>query len=221
MSFDALAPHYRWMETVLAGGQLQRCRLQWLGNVSHTREALLAGEGTGRFLAACAKRLPHTQFTVVDASSVMIELARRAWAQAGGEPQRVTFVRAELPLVELLAGRFDLIVTHFFLDCFPPAELRAVIAQLAAAAATRADWLLADFCEPPHGFLRLRARAILRLAYAFFRAVTGLRAQRITPPESMLEAHGFRLAKTRITEWGLLHSDRWMRGLQREPESVA
>ena len=30
MNFDCLAPHYDWMEAVMAGGLLQRARMNWL-----------------------------------------------------------------------------------------------------------------------------------------------------------------------------------------------
>src|SRR5439155_22241467 len=33
MSFDTLAPHYRWMEFILAGKKLQRCRTAFLDEI--------------------------------------------------------------------------------------------------------------------------------------------------------------------------------------------
>lgn len=30
MSFDRIAPHYRWLEAILAGNVLQRARTAWL-----------------------------------------------------------------------------------------------------------------------------------------------------------------------------------------------
>src|SRR6478672_3243477 len=90
MSFDILAPHYRWMEAVLAGDKLQRCRVHWLGAVQHCRRALLVGEGNGRFLQVCAERLPNTHFTVVDASPKMLREAELRWRKARGG-NRATF----------------------------------------------------------------------------------------------------------------------------------
>jgi len=38
MSFDVLAPHYRWMELVCAGDLLQRCRMAHLARVPTARQ---------------------------------------------------------------------------------------------------------------------------------------------------------------------------------------
>lgn len=108
-------------------------------------------------------------------------------------------------------ARFDLIVTHFFLDCFRPGELEQLVQKIAAASADHARWLLADFRLPPHGWQRWRARAVLALMYSFFRLATGLSARRLTPPDGFLEAAGFQLARRHTANFGLAHSDLWLR----------
>ena len=75
MSFELLAPHYRWLEWVLAGNTLQRCRTAWLDRVASAPAVLLLGEGNGRFLAECRRRLPQARITCVDASGRMLRLA--------------------------------------------------------------------------------------------------------------------------------------------------
>ncbi len=209
MSFDRLAPVYRAMELVLAGGKLQRARLAWLPEVTVCRDALLVGEGAGRFLAACADRLPQTHFTCLDASPEMLRVAKSRWLAAGGDEARVQFVNASLPDWQPAAGGYGLIVTHFFLDCFPPETLAKVIATLTAGAAPGAHWLAADFQEAGTGLARLRSRAILALMYRFFRAVTRLPAKRLTNPDAWLTENGWQLRGRRVSEWGLLHSDWW------------
>ena len=52
MSFDALAPHYDWMEALLAGRRLERARAAQLDALAGRRRVLSAGEGHGRFAAA-------------------------------------------------------------------------------------------------------------------------------------------------------------------------
>ena len=211
MNFDPLAPYYRWMERLLAGGKLQRCRLAWVEEVKMAGNVLLAGEGHGRFLGECVRRFPDARFTYVDASARMLEEARRQWTEAGGGPGRVRFIHARLPEWRPEAEAYDLIVTHFFLDCFPPAELARVLAVLARAARPGARWLLADFRVPEHGWARWRAQLILASAYAFFRVVTKLPAEKITAPDEWFRQNGFELLGRRFSEWGLLHSDLWRR----------
>ena len=45
--FDRLAPHYGWMERLLAGRKLQRCRAAFLQTIPAPRRALVAGPAAG------------------------------------------------------------------------------------------------------------------------------------------------------------------------------
>lgn len=119
MSFDRIAPHYTWMEKVLAGGRLQRCPVTWLDALAGCETILIAGVGHGHFLQRCAERFPAAKITSVDASAGMLRHAKRR-ARGASRPERLDFVHARLPEWRPAAGQFDAIVTHFFLDCFPP-----------------------------------------------------------------------------------------------------
>lgn len=238
MSFDTLAPYYRTMERVSAGGILQRCRITFLAETTSCRRALLLGEGPGRFLEELLRTNSRVEVTCVENSPRMVAEARRrldpsdlvrvhfvqadalAWQPHGrpattpslsdptgaerGSPQSQAGTRP-------LHGGFDLIVTHFFLDCFSRAELAALVPRIAASATADARWLLADFREPERGWRRWRGRAALALMYGFFRITAGLSASRLTPPDEFLEAGGFRLAARRLANFELVHSDLWCR----------
>lgn len=216
MSFDVLAAHYRWMELVLAGGKLQRCRTAFLGQVSHRQNALLVGEGNGRFLVDCRRRLAHARITCVDASARMLTSARRRLEKAPLSLDKVELIHADALGWQAPKGKFDLIVTHFFLDCFRPEQLREVIKLLATAGTSDASWLLADFHIPPAGFRRSRALIIHWLMYCFFRVVTGLPGKCLSVPDAWLEECGFKLEARKLSDWGLLHSDRWERNRPQE-----
>jgi hypothetical protein len=47
--------------------------------------------------------------------------------------------------------------------------------------------------------------------YLFFRSVTRLPAGWLTPPDGLLMASGFVLRERRLFDWGLLHSDLWVK----------
>jgi ubiquinone/menaquinone biosynthesis C-methylase UbiE len=211
MSFDALAPHYRWMEWVVAGSLLQRCRTAWLGEVRQARRALLAGEGHGRFLGACVSALPHCHLTVVDASRAMLREADRRWRRHGGRVGQAAFQHGRFPEWQPAVAGFDLVVTDFFLDCFPPEQLRAVVERIAGMTLPRARWLVADFAVPARGWRRWRARGVLALAYGFFRVATRLPSRRLWPPDAELARAGFRLHRRLTLNFGLLHADLWER----------
>jgi ubiquinone/menaquinone biosynthesis C-methylase UbiE len=207
MSFDTLAPHYRWMEHLLAGEKLQSCRTAHLDSIEIPRRALLVGEGNGRFLRAFVERFPKTEITCIDASARMLDVAKAALKSAA----HVTYLHSDILEPPLQNNHFDLIVTNFFLDCFPPDQLAPVINKLAAAATPQATWLLADFCEAPGALKKARSKLILSSMYLFFRVATKLPARHLTNPDDLLRQHGFELIDRRRFEWDLLHADLWRR----------
>jgi ubiquinone/menaquinone biosynthesis C-methylase UbiE len=179
--FDNLARHYDWMELLLAGGKLERCRNALWNEIPSLQSALLVGEGHGKFLVSLLKRNPSARVTCVDASAKMLEVARRRLLRATLPLQRVEFIQAELPAWRPSAGRYDLVATHFFLDCFPHEQLADVIDNLQRAARPGGCWLISDFQIPSGGLRRLRARVIHRLMYGLFRIITKLPASSLTP----------------------------------------
>lgn len=209
--FDLLAPVYPAMESLLAGPRLQRCRTAWIGELAGARRLLIAGVGHGPALAPVLRRHPQLRVTCVDASARMLAVARRRAARAGLDLGRIEFVQARLPDWQPPVGAYDAIATHFFLDCFTPRQLSAIVSALARAAAPGARWIVSDFTVPARGPARWRALVVHRLMYLFFRFTTRLPAQRVTPPDAMLAAHGFRLLRRQTHEWGLLHADLWRR----------
>ena len=213
MSFERLAPFYRAMERVLAGGKLQHCRTVLLPRLGLVREVLVVGEGPGRWIEAACQVLPRARFTVVDASAGMLREARASWLRAGGDLERIRFVHASMPgAVPVVAGGFDLVVTPFFLDCFAPGPLAEVVACLAAAAGEEACWLVCDFRVPATGLARWRAVAVLALAHGVFRWITDISARRLTDPGPWLAEQGFYLEEEETSEWGLLSASLWRRG---------
>ena len=214
VSFDFLAPHYRWMEFILAGEKLQRCRTAFLDEILIAGNILLMGEGHGRSLIECCRRFANARITCVDASEQMLTQARRHCVDAN----HVEFIRADALSWQPPSGAYDLIITNFFLDCFRADQLERIIPGLAAAATPQANWLLADFQTPPAGLRRIRSRLILWTMYAFFRALTRLPAQNLTPPDSYLGRAGFMLRRRTESEWGLLRSDWWTSEERTSPE---
>lgn len=206
MSFDRIAPFYRAMELVTAGGKLQRCRTAFLDDIPVPEKILIAGEGHGRFLPECARRFPEARIVVVDSSKKMLEIARQKTAS-----KRVEFVHVDF--LELIgpSREFDLIVTHFFLDCFTADELASVVRKIGTMATAEADWLLADFEIAPAGAARWRSRAIVGMLYRFFRAVAGLHADSLVSPDAEIQKAGFTVRRRQVYDWGLLKSEWWGR----------
>lgn len=206
MNFDRLAPHYDWMETVIAGKRLQQARVFWLEELKGRQRILSVGEGHGRFSKAFVERFPESEVTVLDASERMLARAQRRLGPADNVRWHCGDVltwESDTP--------FDAIVTCFFLDCFPPDVLAVVVERLARCSGPDAVWLVVDFALPSRGFARWRAQVIHGLMYTFFRHAVDLPARCLTPPDDLLRRHGFALAARREFEWGLVRADLWRR----------
>lgn len=213
MSFDRIAPWYRALEWTAFGNSLQRCRIACLDEIAPPRRALIAGEGNGRFLSELLRRWPATEIDCVDASGKMLELAReRLEAKSVSQPNRVRFVRDDMKSWDCPEHRYDLVVTHFFLDCFPDSVLGQIIEKLAHAATADATWLVADFRIPGDGLARLRAQAWLKAMYLFFRVTTRIEAHELIDPDPMLRAERFNLTRQHLFRGGMLKSELWRRG---------
>ena len=209
MSFDAVAPWYRTLETVAFGNTLQSARVAFVDEIGSPRRALIVGEGNGRFLAALLQRHPLIRIDCVDSSERMLELARRHILETHpDEIRRVAFVPDDVTSWAP-NERYDLIVTHFVLDCFSTQQVGLIVAKLAQAAAPDAIWLLADFRIPRAGFAGRHARAWLAVMYWFFRWAAGIEARELVDPSPFLRVEGFTLARQNLFRLGMVKSELW------------
>ena len=212
MSFDSIAPAYRTLETIAFGGDLQRARVACLGEIELPRRALIVGEGDGRFLCELLRLHPNVEVDCVDASERMSELARKRIERLSpADTIRVRFLQRDITSWMPSEASYDLIATHFFLDCFPEGRIAEVVNRLARAATSSAAWLLADFCMPAGGFTRVRAGLWLAAMYRFFRFTAGIEATELEDPSPFLRAAGFALVNQHLFRSGMLKSEWWRR----------
>jgi hypothetical protein len=207
--FDGLARWYRALEFAAFGGDLERARFAFLDRLSDRRRILLLGEGDGRCAARLVSVAPLAEIVCVDSSSAMIERASRRTASAGAG--RVTFACADIRSFSPGGRPFDAVATLFVLDCFSADEVASIVARTGAALSPGAPWVFADFVLPARGVARARARAWLRLLYAFFRNRAALRVRSLPPSEELLEREGWRRVESIDLQWGLIRSSVYRR----------
>ncbi len=208
MSFDRLARYYSWMEWLLAGRKLQRCRTAFLEEARNARDVLLVGEGHGRFLEALCRVNPTASVACLDASAKMLGVAKDRVRRAGLETNRIDFTSGSILSFEPKRS-FDLVVTHFFLDCFEGRELERVIDKVARVLRPGGGWMVADFQVPQSGWRRHRARLILSVAYAFFRKTVNLPAGKLINPAPLLLQQGLNRISKRSFNQDLLYAEFW------------
>ena len=115
--FGRLARVYRWMEYFSFGPYLKQCRELRIFEMTGCRRALVFGDGDGRFLAELMRHSPNMPVAAVDASREML----RQTAQRLPPEAHVRLVHADALECEpagFSEAPFDLVVSHFFLDCF-------------------------------------------------------------------------------------------------------
>lgn len=206
MSFDRVAPYYGRLETLVFGRKLQAARTAFVRQIGRRHRALVVGEGDGRFLKELRRTQPGVQIECLDASARMLTLAR---ARAGDDG--VQYLAADVRVAAFPAKRYDLIVTHFFLDCFEEPELTQLVQKLSAAATDNAIWLVADFHVPATGWRRRWAQLLVGAMYLFFRIAAGLQTRRLVEYAPCLQVSGFALTSEVLSAGGLIRSQRWER----------
>jgi ubiquinone/menaquinone biosynthesis C-methylase UbiE len=209
MNADAIAASYRWIEYAAFGDTLERRRFALLSLTRHSRRILLPGEGDGRFLQRLLAENATGEIDVIESSSRMIALASRRIPESHRH-------RVRLHHRDFLDGRmpgpsYDLIVTNFFLDCFPADEVRQVVHKCARALEPGGIWLVNEFNEPKGVFRGAHARVWLGAMYRFFRFTTGLEASCLAPYADLLCEAGLRLSRQEQSRLGLVVTQAWAR----------
>jgi ubiquinone/menaquinone biosynthesis C-methylase UbiE len=212
VSFDSIAPAYSTLETIAFSGALHRARVACLDEIGTPRRALIVGEGNGRFLCELLRRYPKVEIDCVDESRRMLELAReRIERRLPTDTTHVRFLQHDITSWMPPEASYDLIVTHFFLDCFSENRVADIVNRLSRAATPNATWLLADFCMPAGAFARIRAGLWLAAMYRFFRFTSGIEARALDDPSPFLRTAGFALATQHLFRGGMVKSELWRR----------
>lgn len=212
------------MEYLSFGSCLMYVRQWRIPEMQHRRRALVYGDGDGRFLAHLVREAPGLQVTAVDASARMLQVAARRLPPAasvqlvqadalGFQPLREQPSReqpsGEQPCRE--PGGYDLIVSHFFLDCFTEDEVGCLVERVNAAAAESAVWVISEFAVPQGAIAGVLGRWIIRGLYRVFGLLTGLKTRRLPDHGPILRQSGWHLEDCRQRLCGLLVSERWQR----------
>jgi len=203
-NFDAVALPYRWMEYATFGRALQRCRTHFLPRLADRRRALVLGDGDGRFTAALVAANPAIEIDAVDTSGAMLQLLHRRCLVAG---QRVLTHRTSA-LRFSPARSYDLIASHFFLDCLTQPEVEALVARLTPCLVADALWVVSDF-RIPQGRMKLPARMLVSVLYAAFRLLTGLRVNQLPDHAAAFAAAQFTCVARHDSLGGLLRTELW------------
>ena len=205
-NFDRIARPYRWLEYCSFGPMLERCRFHRVPQLTAARQALVLGDGDGRFLARLLRDNPYLKAHAVDQSFAMqsLLLARVA---AAGATDRVTTQQADARTFQP-QGAYDLVTTHFFLDCFTEEELQVILVKIRPHMSQDAIWVVSEFSIPA-GLAGYPAKLIVTMLYAAFRFTTGLKVRSLPKYADVFTERGLVLYERKTFLAGLLVSDLW------------
>jgi hypothetical protein len=205
-NFDLLAKLYQWMELFTFGPSLSRCRETFLPELLPARHAVVLGDGDGRFTAELLRVNSQVRIDAVDASPAMLHaLLHRARQNAG----RVSAHCADARNWQPANPPYNLVVSHFFLDCLTTEEVRALAVNVHSAVSPSAMWIVSEFAIPNGSFGRCVARPLVWLLYRAFGLLTGLKVSSLPDHYGALRNAGFTLTRRKCWLCGLLVSEMW------------
>jgi ubiquinone/menaquinone biosynthesis C-methylase UbiE len=207
-NFDLIARPYRWLEYLTLGKSLEKCRTHFLPELLDRRHSLVIGDGDGRFLAQLLKQNPNLRADALDTSAAMLQLLRQRCKAA--TPNAAVRLRTHHANAITFPPKeqYDLVVTHFFLDCLTQPELNTLITRIAPTLAPGALWLVSDF-RIPAGPMRIPAKLLIRSLYFAFRILTGLRTTRLPDHNTALTQAGLTRISHQHRLGGLLTTEIW------------
>jgi len=208
-NFNPVARPYRWMEYLTFGRSLERCRTHFLPQFANRRSALVLGDGDGRFLARLLAANPSLHADAVDTSANMLHLLTHRAQAVSPHIQTCLRTHQTSALTFTPDRTYDLIVTHFFIDCLTQTDLETLITRITPHLTPKALWLISDFHIPQTGPMKPLAQAYVRGLYIAFRLLTNLRVTALPDHATPLTRSGF----TRIAQHhrlgGLLTTELW------------
>jgi SAM-dependent methyltransferase len=205
-NFGRIAKLYFWMELATFGPFLARCRRGFLSELKSVRRAVVLGDGDGRFTAELLCVNSQVQIDAVDASPAMLHALLRGAGQNAG---RISAHCADARNWPPANSPYDLVVSHFFLDCLTTEEIRVLAVKLRSAISPSAMWVVSDFAVPRNLFGRWAARPLVSLLYGAFGLLTGLKIRSLPEHHLALRNAGFSLTRRQTWLCGLLVSEMW------------
>jgi ubiquinone/menaquinone biosynthesis C-methylase UbiE len=176
--FDIIAPYYDLLARCVFGNSICKSQLATLEFIPKDAVILIMGGGTGWYLKELLLCSKAKRVVYIDSSEKMLALSKNKMASFPQEMELVDFRLGTHTCIQP-GERFDLIITHFFLDLFTDAQLNKLMQLLSTVLNKNCLWLCADFHLPDRGSGRWWKKVLIHLTYAFFRLCCNIKASRL------------------------------------------
>lgn len=179
--FDRLVPFYDTLANFVFGSSLiksKECNLEVVGLQA---DVLVLGGGTGKWLNKLLDNNKSCRIWYVEASGKMIDKARKNL----NSTDRVVFVHGTHELV--FAQKFNVVITHFFVDMFTVEELIALRDKIFKDLKDEGKWIVADFVNEKYWH-----SIFLKGMYLFFNIMGALDLTSLTDWQRIIQSNGFK-----------------------------
>ncbi len=214
-NFDPIARPYRWLEYLSFGRSLERARFHFLGEMKSCKHALVLGDGDGRFTTKLLASNPEIYVDAIDSSAAMLRLLT-ARAERLGPSAQNRLCTVKIDALDFVAkpqsqdeSPYDLLATHFFLDCFTEDDVATLVRGLAPRLIPNALWVVSEFAIPRRQPATLGSQVIVGGLYRAFSLITGLRTQTLPDYARVFRESGLTLLDSKEHLGGLLVSELW------------
>ncbi len=161
-------------------------------------------------MAALRRNCSRTNATIkIDAADSSATMLRALLRRAGRDAERVRSSCMDAREWQPQDAIYDLVVTHFFLDCLSAEEIETLAEHVRGAASPAARWVVSEFAIPHGWFGRLVAAPLVWVLYRAFGLLTGLSIRSLPDYVAALQKAGFTLQARRSWLNGLLVSEKW------------
>lgn len=199
-SFNRIATVYDFLARIVFGSAIDRSSTAFLSHLPSNGRILILGGGTGRLLPALVNTRPQASIVFIDASSVMIDRARKR-VDADVNVQFIHGTEDNIP-----DNRYDAVITPFYLDMFETNALNEVVQKISQKMQGSAQWLVADFQNYSWWH-----RTFLSGMYFFFRVTTDIGARHLPDYAGVLFTAGWQKKESKILYAGFIEASRWQR----------
>lgn len=187
IDFSILAPIYDFLGTIVFWGALHKSQIHFLDRLPKSPKVLIVGGGTGRFLIDLLKSGKVEEVDYIDISPGMIAKARKKVGVLG-KLEQVQFLCGGMESIP--SEKYDLICTHYILDCFNEEELLELVPKFKEVLRESGMLHFSDFyLDSSSSILR---RSFVGFLYFFFRILCGLKTKNLPGFKKLFEKFGFK-----------------------------
>ncbi|TPE43509.1 class I SAM-dependent methyltransferase [Pontibacter mangrovi] len=188
--FHRVASFYDPLSRLVYGRALQQAQLALLPFVPEGARVLVIGGGTGWLLEQLLHAGKRLEILYLEAAPAMLQMSRQKY-DAFPKPHQAQ-VQFRLGTEQALQPQeqFDVIITPFLLDLFPPQRLQALMGRLAQALHPKGQWLFADFWPVQQRPLWWQ-RLLIKSMYVFFGWLSQVQARQLPDYQQHFKDLGF------------------------------